>query len=162
RRGRQPASGDCPPWSRPWTAGTLPCSRNAPYSAMPGFRVREGRSAGAANRANIEALAASTGRTSGRTDMLKPTEAESVSAAPTAPSRALSEFLAALRFEAIPETVVARTEDLFLDWLASALAGKGARPTEVLQRFAAAMGPVTGPAEVLTSRARTSALFAAL
>src|SRR5690606_11808941 len=56
---------------------------------------------------------------SGRTDMLKPTEAESVSAAPTAPSRVLSEFLAALRFEAIPEAVVARTEDLFLDWLAS-------------------------------------------
>jgi 2-methylcitrate dehydratase PrpD len=79
-----------------------------------------------------------------------------------APSRVLSEFLAALRFEDIPSAVVARTEDLFLDWLGSALAGKGAPPTLAMQRFAEAMGPASGPAEVLTSRARTSALFAAL
>ena len=78
------------------------------------------------------------------------------------PSRALSEFLAGLRYEDIPAEVVSRTEDLFLDWIVSALAGKGARPTLVMERFALLMGPASGPAEVLTSRGRTSAWFAAL
>ena len=80
----------------------------------------------------------------------------------TAPSRVLSEFLASLRFDDIPAPVVARTEELFLDWFGSALAGKGARPTRVMERFAAAMGPAQGPAEILTSRQRTSVYFAAL
>jgi 2-methylcitrate dehydratase PrpD len=78
------------------------------------------------------------------------------------PSRVLSEFLASVRYEDIPEPVIARTEDLFLDWIASAVAGKNARPTRVMERFAATMGPTAGPAEVLTSRGRTSAFFAAL
>jgi 2-methylcitrate dehydratase PrpD len=89
-------------------------------------------------------------------------KADPASAPVAQPSRVLAEFLAGLRYEDIPEPVVARTEDLFLDWFGSALAGKGARPTEILERFAAAMGPATGPAEILTSRARTSPLFAAL
>lgn len=79
-----------------------------------------------------------------------------------APSRVLSEFLSSVRYEDIPEPVIARTEDLFLDWFASALAGKDARPTRVMERFAAAMGPANGPAEILTSRGRTSSMFAAL
>jgi len=74
----------------------------------------------------------------------------------------LSEFLASIRYEDIPASVLARTEDLFLDWLASALAGKDARPTLAMERLAKAMGPAGGPAEILTSRGRTSALFAAL
>ncbi|MCC6533524.1 MAG: MmgE/PrpD family protein [Burkholderiales bacterium] len=78
------------------------------------------------------------------------------------PSRLLSEFLASLDYGAIPAAVVERTEDLFLDWFASALAGKGARPTLVLEQFARSMGPAQGTAEILTSRARTSPLFAAL
>jgi len=57
---------------------------------------------------------------------------------------------------------VARTEELFLDWFASALAGKGARPTAVMEKFALAMGPHAGDCEILVSRRRTSALFAAL
>ena len=77
-------------------------------------------------------------------------------------TRTLCEFLAAVRFEDIPPAVVQRTEDLFLDWLASALAGKDARPTRVMEQFAAAMGPPTGPSEILVSRQRTSPLFAAL
>ena len=36
-----------------------------------------------------------------------------------------------LRFDAIPAPVIARTEDLLLDWFGSALAGKGARPVEI-------------------------------
>jgi 2-methylcitrate dehydratase PrpD len=78
------------------------------------------------------------------------------------PTRALSEFLASVRYEALPEMVVARTEDLFLDWLASTLAGKGSRPVRVLEQFAARMGPAEGVCEILTSRARTSPFFAAL
>jgi len=79
-----------------------------------------------------------------------------------APSRVLSEFLASVRYQDIPQAVVARTEDLFLDWFASALAGKNARPTVVMERLAKSMGPVGGPAELITSRGRTSAMFAAL
>jgi 2-methylcitrate dehydratase PrpD len=78
------------------------------------------------------------------------------------PSRTLAEFVASLRYEDIPAAVVAKTEELFLDWLASALAGKGARPTVAMERFAELMGPADGPAEVLSARARTSPLFAAL
>lgn len=48
-------------------------------------------------------------------------------AADTSPTRVLAEFLASIRYEDIPQPVVERTEDLFLDWLASALAaGHGA------------------------------------
>lgn len=78
------------------------------------------------------------------------------------PSAALARFAAELRFEQIPAGVVARAEDLLVDWFGSALAGRGARPVEILQRFAAAMGPADGPSEVLPSRRRTSPLFAAL
>ncbi len=78
------------------------------------------------------------------------------------PTQVLSEFLASIRYEDLPESVVARTEELFLDWLASALAGKGSRPVRVLEQFAVRMGPAEGPSEILTSRARTSPFFAAL
>jgi 2-methylcitrate dehydratase PrpD len=94
--------------------------------------------------------------------MSMPLEARPSPSIAAPPSRVLSGFLASLRFEDIPPAVLARTEDLFLDWFGSALAGKGARPTEAMQRIAAAMGPSTGPAEILTSRVRSSALFGAL
>lgn len=74
----------------------------------------------------------------------------------------LASFLASLRFEQLPRTVVDRTEDLFLDWIASALAGRNAKPVRILERFAATMGPSDGPSEILVSRRRTSPLFAAL
>ncbi|MBY0266045.1 MAG: MmgE/PrpD family protein, partial [Burkholderiales bacterium] len=54
----------------------------------------------------------------------------------TSPTQQLGEFLAAIRYEDIPAPVVARTEELFLDWFASALAGKGARPVETINSFA--------------------------
>lgn len=85
------------------------------------------------------------------------------SAAPAAsPTQTLSAFLSAIRYEDLPQAVVARTEELFLDWFASALAGKGARPVAVIDGFAAAMGPRDGVAENLLTRRRTSPLFAAL
>ena len=77
-------------------------------------------------------------------------------------TQTLCEFLAGLRYEQIPLDVVARTEDFFLDWLGSGLAGKGSRPVLVLEQFAKAMGPATGPSEILTTRGRTSPFFAAL
>lgn len=95
------------------------------------------------------------------------TLAEHPSPAPTTPpatgtTRALAAYLAALRYDDLPAAVVARAEDLFLDWAASALAGRGSRPVVALERFAARMGPADGPSEMLVSRRRTSPLFAAL
>ncbi|MBI1965345.1 MAG: MmgE/PrpD family protein [Betaproteobacteria bacterium] len=78
------------------------------------------------------------------------------------PTRALSEFLAQLKYEALPQAVVARTEELFLDWFASALAGKNSSPVNALQIFTASTGPADGPCEILTTRAHTSPFFAAL
>ncbi len=78
------------------------------------------------------------------------------------PSKSLANFTATLRFEDIPAPVLRRAEELFLDWFGSALAGKGARPVEAIERFAAAMGPAVGESEVLISRRRTSPLFAAM
>ena len=80
----------------------------------------------------------------------------------TGETRQLASYLAGLRFEGIPEAVVARTEELFLDWISSALAGRNARPVEALERFAQTMGPEDGPSEILVSRRRSSPLFAAL
>lgn len=77
------------------------------------------------------------------------------------PSAALATFAAGLRFGDIPAPVVRRAEDLFADWLGSALAGKGARAVESIARFAEAMGPAEGPSEVLIHRRTTSPLAAA-
>ena len=93
--------------------------------------------------------------------MQQPVEAVAPEAC-ASPTVALSECLAAVRYEDLPPAVVARTLDLFLDWFASALAGKGARPVRVLEEVAAAMGPASGPCEIITSRRTTSPLFAAL
>jgi 2-methylcitrate dehydratase PrpD len=77
-------------------------------------------------------------------------------------TQALASFLAGLRFEDLPGEVVERTKEFFLDWVASALAGKDAKPVRVLEGFAELMGPEDGPSEILVSRRRTSPLFAAL
>jgi 2-methylcitrate dehydratase PrpD len=78
------------------------------------------------------------------------------------PSKTLAAFAAGLALDDIPAAVQRRTEDLFLDWLGSVLAGKGARPVQSIARVAQAMGPADGPSEVLISRTRTSPLFAAM
>ena len=80
----------------------------------------------------------------------------------TGTTRQLASRLADLRFEELPDEVVARTKELFLDWVSSALAGRGARPVEALEQFAEVMGPDGGPSEILVSRRRSSPLFAAL
>jgi 2-methylcitrate dehydratase PrpD len=78
------------------------------------------------------------------------------------PSKTLADFAAGLRFEDIPQPVLRRAEDLFLDWFGSALAGKGARPVEAIARYAARMGPAGGPSEVLISRGGSTPMFAAM
>ena len=78
------------------------------------------------------------------------------------PSATLAAFAAGLRFDAIPPSVVSKTEDLLVDWFGSAIAGKGSRPVETITRFAESMGPTDGAAEVLVSRRRSSAYFAAM
>ncbi len=80
----------------------------------------------------------------------------------TATTRELASFLARLRFEDVPDEAVERTKDLFLDWIGSALAGRNERTVRTLERFAREMGPAGGPSEDLTSRRRSSPLFAAL
>ena len=78
------------------------------------------------------------------------------------PTAALAHFAATLRFDDIPAPVLRRAEDLFLDWLASALAGKGARPVESITRFMQSMGPTNGPSQILINRQSSSPLVAAV
>jgi 2-methylcitrate dehydratase PrpD len=80
----------------------------------------------------------------------------------THPGQQLADFAASLRLEDIPEPVRRKTEDLMVDWLGSAVAGRGARPVETISAFARAMGPVTGPSEVIVPAGSSSPLFAAL
>jgi 2-methylcitrate dehydratase PrpD len=79
-----------------------------------------------------------------------------------APTAALARFAAELRWEQIPSPVLRRCEDLLLDWLGSALAGKGARPVEAIARVARLMGPLDGPCEILIDRSRSTPVFAAM
>ena len=78
------------------------------------------------------------------------------------PGRDLAQFAATLRWGDVPAPVQRRAEDLFLDWLASALAGKGARPVESIARFMQAMGPADGPSEILIHHRGSSPLVAAV
>lgn len=78
------------------------------------------------------------------------------------PSAELAAFAAGLRFEAIPDAVIRKAEDLLVDWFASAVAGHDARPVMSIVRFAEAMGTVDGPSEVIVTRARTSPYLAAM
>ena len=79
------------------------------------------------------------------------------------PSLALAAFAATLQFETIPHDVLRRAEDLLLDWVGSALAGKGARPVETIARYAEIMGGIdAGPCEILISRSHATPMFAAM
>lgn len=73
----------------------------------------------------------------------------------------LAAFLADLHYEQVPASVLDRTEDLFLDWIGSALASQGARPIPLFERYAQRMGPADGNAKILVSGRGTSPWFAA-
>jgi 2-methylcitrate dehydratase PrpD len=80
------------------------------------------------------------------------------------PSRTLATFAAHLHFDDIPRHVVERTVNLYVDWLGSALGGKGARPVESIALFASMAGAANGhgPADVLIDRTRATPYFAAM
>lgn len=75
---------------------------------------------------------------------------------------ALATFAANLKAKDIPEYVLRKTEDLFVDWFGSAVAGHGARAVETIGRFTELMGPQTGSSEVLFTRKTSSPYFAAM
>lgn len=81
-------------------------------------------------------------------------------------SKALATFASELKLSDIPEEVLARTEDLLVDWFGSAIAGKGSRPVETITQFAQNMGGFNtanpGSAEILISRKSSSPFLAAL
>ncbi|CAN7344828.1 MmgE/PrpD family protein [Caballeronia sp. LjRoot31] len=80
------------------------------------------------------------------------------------PSRTLATFAASLHFDDIPQHVVERTVNLYVDWLGSALGGKGARPVESIALFASMAGAANGngQSEVLIDRTRATPYFAAM
>ena len=81
-------------------------------------------------------------------------------------SKELANFAANLKIADIPSDVIARAEDLLVDWFGSAIAGKGSRPVEIITQFAQNMSGYdsahTGPSEVLISRASSSPFLAAM
>jgi 2-methylcitrate dehydratase PrpD len=85
-----------------------------------------------------------------------------MSASEVTPEARLAAFAAGLALHDVPDAVVRRAEALMIDWLGSALAGKGAAPVEAIVRFARAMGPADGPCEIVVDRSGTSPLSAAL
>ena len=78
------------------------------------------------------------------------------------PTQTLAAFAARLKFEDLPAAVVAKIEDLLVDWFGSAVAGHGSRPVDSITRFALSMGPSTGPAEVITTGGSCSPYLAAM
>jgi 2-methylcitrate dehydratase PrpD len=80
------------------------------------------------------------------------------------PSRTLATFAASIHFDDIPQYVVERTVNLYVDWLGSTLGGKGARPVESIALFASMAGAANGngQAEVLIDRTRATPYFAAM
>ena len=75
---------------------------------------------------------------------------------------ALAAFAAKLEAKDIPAHVLRKTEDLLVDWLGSAVAGKGARAVETLTQFVMDMGPASGPSEILFNRRSSSPYMAAM
>jgi len=78
------------------------------------------------------------------------------------PSAALAQFAATLQFEDIPDAVVDRCEDLFLDTVGSILAGSTSKPVKAMASFANQMGPTDGASEDLVQRTKTTPFFAAM
>ena len=77
-------------------------------------------------------------------------------------TRELARFVSEVRYADLPEPVIRKTKELFLDWCGSALAGRLNAPIRAIEAFAQSMGPKDGPSELLTSRRWTSPYFAAL
>ncbi|SDM08554.1 2-methylcitrate dehydratase PrpD [Oryzisolibacter propanilivorax] len=75
----------------------------------------------------------------------------------------LAQFAAQLQWQQVPAAVQRRTEDLWVDWFGSVLAGCRARPVASITRFARSQGPDSGPSELIGhAGASTSPMMAAL
>ncbi|MCE7506486.1 MmgE/PrpD family protein [Polynucleobacter sp. IMCC30063] len=85
-------------------------------------------------------------------------------------SAELAHFAANLSAQAIPASVMNRAEDLLVDWFGSVIAGKGAKPVEIIAQFSQQMGPhfshsqtnLAGTAEILLTRQPSSPYLAAM
>jgi len=81
-------------------------------------------------------------------------------------SKELANFAANLKIADIPNDVIARAEDLLVDWFGSVIAGKDSRPVEIITQFAQNMSGYdsshVGPSEVLISRTGSSPFLAAM
>ena len=77
-------------------------------------------------------------------------------------ANSLADFAANLRIDSIPENVIRRAEDLFVDWVGSTVAGFGFGPVQTIRDFAQQMGPSDGLCELLGDSRQTSALFSSL
>ena len=85
-----------------------------------------------------------------------------MSSLPSSATATLAAFAANLKTVDIPQQVLRKAEDLWVDWFGSVIAGHGARPVETLTQFALSMGPASGPSEVFTHRSSTSPYWAAM
>lgn len=65
-----------------------------------------------------------------------------------------------LSIESVPEEVWLRIEDLFLDWLASALASRGSHPIHIFESTAKQMGPKDGKAQIIANGSTSSPYWA--
>lgn len=74
----------------------------------------------------------------------------------------LAQFAATLQWGDVPESVQRKSEDLWVDWFGSVLAGQSARPVHSIARFALSQGPASGPCEVIGQSTTTSPMMAAL
>lgn len=76
----------------------------------------------------------------------------------------LVKWAAELRYSDIPDDVIQRTKDFFLDTLGCAIAGRDHPAVSAMVRFAAQMGPSNGKSELIdgSQSLTTSPAFASL
>ena len=76
----------------------------------------------------------------------------------------LASWAANLQFADIPQDVVQKTKDFFLDWLGCTIAGRHHPAVSAMAKFAAQMGPSAGKSELVDGSLKfsTSPAFASL
>ncbi|KAE8378164.1 hypothetical protein BDV26DRAFT_197755 [Aspergillus bertholletiae] len=76
----------------------------------------------------------------------------------------LATWAAVLQYDDIPQDVIERTKDLFLDWLGCAIAGRDHPAVKAIATFVQQMGPTTGRSELVDGELgfSTSPAFAAM
>lgn len=76
----------------------------------------------------------------------------------------LAHWAASLKFKDIPQDAVRRTEELFLDWLGCAIAGRSHPAVAAISRFSAKMGPTSGKCDLVDAShgVKSSPAFASM